>query len=165
MRALILLPAFNEAGITGSVLDAIVEQHPRLPVLAVDDGSTDGRAAEVEKRKVRMLAHPFNPGYGAALQTGFTHALKEGFECVVQVDADGRHEPRSLGDLVAALQGGGISPLLALSTLVLPENALLEDRNEEGKGPLEKGGKGGSGGIRTCRKGSPPGSAAPRAAS
>jgi len=75
VRALILLPAFNEAGITGSVLDAIVEQYPRLPVLVVDDGSTDGRAAEVEKRKVRMLTHPFNLGYGAALQTGFTHAL------------------------------------------------------------------------------------------
>ena len=106
MKTLILLPAFNEAGNIGSVLDAIIEQYPRLPVLVVDDGSTDGTAAEVEKRKVRMLTHPFNLGYGAALQTGFTYALKEGFECVVQVDADGQHEPRSLGDLVAALQGG-----------------------------------------------------------
>src|SRR5436305_1679155 len=54
----------------------------------------------------RVIAHPFNLGYGAALQTGYKEALREGRAYVVQMDADGQHDPVDVPRLLAPLRAG-----------------------------------------------------------
>jgi glycosyltransferase involved in cell wall biosynthesis len=52
----------------------------------------------------RVISHPFNLGYGSALQTGYKYALKEGYETIVQMDGDGQHDPSFISDLLALIQ-------------------------------------------------------------
>jgi glycosyltransferase involved in cell wall biosynthesis len=100
MRSLVVIPAFNEARTIGNVLERIAALDPGLAVAVVDDGSSDSTAAIARRAGAGVVRLPFNLGYGVALQTGYKYALREGYDCVVQLDADGQHEP---GDIPALL--------------------------------------------------------------
>lgn len=103
MRPLVVIPAFNEAAGIGRVLEGIRAVEPRLPVLVVDDGSTDGTAAIARHAGAHVVRLPFNMGYGVALQTGYKYALREGHDCVVQLDGDGQHEPADIPALLGVI--------------------------------------------------------------
>jgi len=107
MRPLVVVPAFNEAGEIGRVIEGIRAAGPGLPVLVVDDGSTDDTAGAARRAGAVVLRLPINLGYGSALQTGYKYALREGHDCVVQLDADGQHEPADIPRLLAALECDG----------------------------------------------------------
>lgn len=106
MKPLVVVPAFNEAGRIGKVLAAIRLLDPALPVLVVDDGSTDDTAAVARVEGARTVRLPFNLGYGCALQTGYKYALRHGFDAVVQLDGDGQHEPQDIPALLDVLGRG-----------------------------------------------------------
>jgi glycosyltransferase involved in cell wall biosynthesis len=67
-----------------------------LPVLVVDDGSTDDTALRAEEAGADVLRQVPNQGKGAALRAGFRHALDEGYEAVLTLDADGQHDPAEI---------------------------------------------------------------------
>ena len=102
-RPLILIPAFNEAANIEAVLARIHQATPAHPVLIVDDGSTDDTAARARTAGAGVIRLPFNLGYGVALQTGYKYALRHGHDCVVQLDADGQHEPGDIPALLAPI--------------------------------------------------------------
>ena len=77
-----------------------------LPVIVVDDGSADGTVRVAESAGARVVRQTPNQGKGAALRTGFRHALEEGAEAVVTLDADGQHDPAEIPGFVAAFQTG-----------------------------------------------------------
>jgi glycosyltransferase involved in cell wall biosynthesis len=81
-----------------------------LPVLVVNDGSTDATAQVVGSQPVACITFPANRGKGAALKTGFIWALTRGFTGVITLDADGQHDPAAIPRLlaVATEQGHGI---------------------------------------------------------
>src|SRR5262249_55631341 len=87
-------------------LEELAREAPGLSIVVVDDGSRDGTAEAARTARVPVLILPVNLGVGAALQTGFRYALDRGYDAVVQFDADGQHDPRSLGDLLAPLAEG-----------------------------------------------------------
>ncbi len=90
----VIIPGYNEAGhIGGVVSDLVAAGHP---VVVVDDGSSDGTVEEAERAGAMVLRHETNKGKGAALQTGFDYARREGFEYVVTMDADGQHVPEDV---------------------------------------------------------------------
>ncbi len=92
-RVLALVPAYNE----GARVRAVVEGARRhLPVLVVDDGSTDDTARHAADAGAEVLTQPRNAGKGAALRTGFQHALDAGYDAVVTLDADGQHDPADI---------------------------------------------------------------------
>lgn len=92
-RCLAALPLFNEARHLNAVLDEVLRYCDE--VLVVDDGSSDGSAALLDKRQdVRVVKHAQNKGYGAALLTSFAYAREQGFEKLVTIDCDGQHEPK-----------------------------------------------------------------------
>jgi len=102
-RLLVVMPAFNEARRIRVVAEA-VGREIAADVLVVDDGSEDDTADEARRGGAIVASHPVNLGYGAALQTGYRYALRNGYEAVIQLDADGQHDPRSIATLLTALQ-------------------------------------------------------------
>lgn len=98
---LTVLPVYNEARHVEEVLKKVLRYSPHT--LVVDDGSTDG-TWEILQRfpQVEVLRHPENQGYGAALRTGFNHAINNNYEIVVTIDCDGQHEPHRIPEFVAA---------------------------------------------------------------
>jgi glycosyltransferase involved in cell wall biosynthesis len=105
-RTLIVIPAFNEAPRLAGVIAAIRRVAPGAALLVVDDGSRDDTATQARAAGARVASHPFNLGYGAAVQTGYRYALWHGFEWVIQMDADGQHDPGSLARIREALAQG-----------------------------------------------------------
>ncbi len=101
-RLLVVMPAFNEAKQIRRVVEAVRAEVPG-DVLVVDDGSTDDTGAEARRGGARVAAHPVNLGYGAALQTGYLYALRNGYDAVLQLDADGQHDPASIPPLLDGL--------------------------------------------------------------
>ena len=105
-RPCIVIPAFNEEARLPDLLAELRRTLPDHDLVVIDDGSRD-RTAEVAARAgARVLRHPYNLGYGAALQTGFKYALECGAPWVVQMDADGQHLPAEVPALVALLASG-----------------------------------------------------------
>jgi len=100
---LAVVPAYNEAGTVGGVVRAIQEHAPQFDVLVIDDGSTDGTGEVAEDAGAHVLRHPFNLGIGGAVQSGFVYALDNGYDYMVQVDADGQHLPEEIPKLLVAM--------------------------------------------------------------
>ena len=102
----LIIPAFREAGRVGDVVRRARGALAAVDVLVVDDGSPDGTAEEARAAGARVLRHPFNLGYGSALHSGYCFAHRGGYDRVLQMDADGQHDPLMLARLVAALDAG-----------------------------------------------------------
>lgn len=99
------LPARNEERNIGSVLERITKLYPTLSVLVVDDASKDSTAEIVRQHpSVSLIRLPFWMGYGGALQAAYKYAYKNGFDAVIQLDADGQHDPVSIQDLVREIE-------------------------------------------------------------
>jgi glycosyltransferase involved in cell wall biosynthesis len=109
---LAVVPAYNEAATVGSVVEGLHDHAPQLDVVVIDDGSTDDTAARAEAAGARVLQLPFNLGIGGAVQAGFKYADEHGYGYMVQVDADGQHDPREVSKLFAALDGPGRADMI-----------------------------------------------------
>jgi len=105
-RAVLIIPAYNEAGSLGDVLARVAEADSGCEVVVVDDGSHDGTGDIAARAGATVLRHPFNLGYGAALQTGYKYALECNAAIVVQMDADGQHDPAEIPALAAGIRSG-----------------------------------------------------------
>ncbi len=101
-----IFPAFNEAPRIGRAVAGVRAALPQADILVIDDGSRDGTADCVRAAGARVVSHPFNLGYGVALQTGYKYALARGYDFVLQLDADGQHEPRDLPALLEVVASG-----------------------------------------------------------
>ena len=107
---LAIVPAHNEAGRVGEVVRALRAQG--LPVLVVDDGSSDGSGAEAEAAGARVLRQEPNQGKGAALKAGFREALGAGGPgtagpAFLTLDADGQHDPAKVPEFLRRWEEGG----------------------------------------------------------
>lgn len=106
---LLIIPAYNEDmnienTLTELMQDPVFEE---LDVLVINDGSTDDtlkRAKSFEPR-IRVIDQVFNMGYGAALQTGYKYAAAHGYSYLLQMDADGQHDPKTLTRILDRLKG------------------------------------------------------------
>jgi glycosyltransferase involved in cell wall biosynthesis len=105
-RVLIVVPALNEEESLPVTLDELARKAPGHAVLVVDDGSRDGTPQVARGRGVAVVSHAVNLGVGAALQTGFRWALRQGYDIGVQLDADGQHDPAFLDALLAPVIAG-----------------------------------------------------------
>jgi glycosyltransferase involved in cell wall biosynthesis len=105
-RVVAIVPAWNEAGAIGGVVDEILAFDPAITVVAVDDASSDGTPAVAAEHGATVLALPFNVGIGGAVQTGFRYARDEGYEIAVRLDGDGQHDASELGKLIAPVRAG-----------------------------------------------------------
>lgn len=95
-----VIPTYNNGGTVADVVRGVLRQG--LPVLVVDDGSTDDTARKLEGLEVQVLRHEKNRGKGHALKTGLEEARRLGYRFALTIDADGQHDPEDVPALVAA---------------------------------------------------------------
>lgn len=105
-RGLVLMPAFNEAATIAGVLTSVRKAAPTFDILVVNDGSKDDTAAAAREAGAIVVSHPFNMGYGAALQTGYKFASQGNYDVLVQLDADGQHDPNYIEVLARRVLDG-----------------------------------------------------------
>ena len=100
MQTLVFIPAWNEEGSVAAVIAGVREALPEADLLVVDDGSSDATAARAREAGALVASLPFNQGLGAALQTGYLYALREGYDFCAHLDADGQHPPAEVARLL-----------------------------------------------------------------
>jgi len=110
--ALLIIPAYNESKAIGKVIIEIKNQLPDLDILVVNDGSIDNTDTIAKKHGVDVVSLPFNVGYGAALQTGYQYAQDKNYQYILQMDADGQHEPKELVNLVRAIKNDQVDVVI-----------------------------------------------------
>lgn len=112
MRALVVVPTYNEADTIETVVARALAADPRVSVLVVDDGSPDGTGRLVDALaadpRVRVRHRPRKAGLGSAYVEGFTWGLDEGYTALCEMDADLSHDPDDLPRLLDALTGADL---------------------------------------------------------
>jgi glycosyltransferase involved in cell wall biosynthesis len=103
MQELIAIPAWNEEASISQVIRKVMDHRPQAAVLVVDDGSTDETAWRAREAGATVVSLPFNVGVGGAMRTAFLYAERHRFSALVQVDADGQHDPADLNRLLDGL--------------------------------------------------------------
>jgi len=109
----LIIPAYNEAKNLPRVFETIEDAELEAEIVVVDDGSTDDTARTAATLGARVVRHPFNMGYGAAIQTGYMYALEHGAELLVQMDADGQHDPSQIPAMVEPIRRGECDLVIA----------------------------------------------------
>jgi len=105
-RILGLIPAHNEAATLAGVVTEIRSRFPDLDLLVIDDGSTDGTAALLERLDVRWLRFPERMGIGSAIRAGLHYASRLGFDGAIRIDGDGQHRASDIDQVLAPIRAG-----------------------------------------------------------
>lgn len=108
MKRIAIVPALNEEGSIGIVLDELRAFDAQLDVVVVDDGSIDRTADVARAHGAHVLRLPFNLGIGGSVQTGFRYAHENGYDLAVRVDGDGQHDPGQLGAVIEPVVRGDV---------------------------------------------------------
>jgi len=103
---LVVIPAYNEYRAIGEVVDRVKACLSEADILVVNDGSSDDTAGIARQAGARVISLLFNMGYGVALQTGYKYAREKGYNYILQLDADGQHEPTFLKSILRELETG-----------------------------------------------------------
>ncbi len=111
---LIAIPALNEENSVGQVVASVRASQPNAEIVVIDDGSTDKTALIARNAGAEVLSMPFNVGVGGAMRVAFLYALDIEADAVVQVDADGQHDPAQIDLLLAKLDEFEYQELLIL---------------------------------------------------
>jgi len=107
-KIVVLIPTYNERENVSLIVSRLRAAVPEADVLVLDDNSPDGTGAvadhlAVADAQVRVLHRTSKDGLGAAYLAGFDVALERGYDVLVEMDADGSHQPEQLPSLLAAL--------------------------------------------------------------
>lgn len=121
---LIIIPAYNEENCIGGFLERL--ETPEIKsiadILVIDDGSSDRTDTVIMAKAVASVRHVYHMGYGAALMTGYKYAIRHNYKYVIQIDADGQHDPCNILTLYRKLQEqdeNGRSPDIVLGSRFL----------------------------------------------
>ena len=105
-RTVVCIPTYNERENLPLILGRLFAANPTVHALVIDDGSPDGTGALADEMaandgRISVLHRTEKAGLGAAYRAGFAHALSSGAELIVEMDADGSHQPEQLPALLA----------------------------------------------------------------
>jgi glycosyltransferase involved in cell wall biosynthesis len=115
MRILAVIPAFNEAGNIGTVIEDL--RSFGCDLLVVNDGSTDDTAAIAREHGALVVSHPFNLGIGGTVQTGLKFARDYGYDAAIQFDGDGQHRADQIFKIIELVQKGEADLVIGSRTL------------------------------------------------
>ena len=120
---LIIIPAYNEEGAIGQFLSQLISSDAVnfADVLVINDASTDATQRIVQKLNVPIISHPYNLGYGTALQTGYKYAVFNGYRYLIQMDSDGQHDVCNIQRIFGCLKSKK-APDLVIGSRFLKES-------------------------------------------
>ena len=103
MRICAIIPAYNER----ETIDKIIQETKQYvdTVFVVDDGSTDDTAEMARENGAEVIRHDVNRGIGAAQQSGYNVAIRNGYDYIVQLDGDRQHNPEHIPEMLSVAQG------------------------------------------------------------
>ncbi len=109
LKAVVVVPTYNEIQNIDALLEALLALPSAVDVLVVDDGSPDGTGARVDEwsrrdSRVGVIHRSKKMGLGTAYIAGFTRALSEGYEVMIEMDADFSHRPGYVPELLSKAQ-------------------------------------------------------------
>jgi dolichol-phosphate mannosyltransferase len=114
VRTVVIIPTYNESENIARLIETIIALYPQwLDVLVIDDNSPDGTSdivgaiAEKEAR-IKLIRRPGKLGLGTAYLAGFRYALSNGYERIIEMDADFSHDPESIATMIDAMQGADL---------------------------------------------------------
>lgn len=105
-KTLVIIPCLNEEKNITLVVKSVKKTLPQVKTLVIDDGSNDKTVILAQKAGAEVVSHPYNLGYGTALQTGYRYALENNFDYVLQLDGDGQHFPEFLPQFLKSVAKG-----------------------------------------------------------
>ncbi|MBE5038164.1 glycosyltransferase family 2 protein [Subdoligranulum sp. DSM 109015] len=105
-KLLIVIPAHNEEENIVRVVRELITKYPQYDYVVVNDGSRDKTAALCRANGFRLIDLPVNLGLAGAFQTGLRYAAENGYDCAMQLDADGQHKPEYIEPMLEALDEG-----------------------------------------------------------
>jgi dolichol-phosphate mannosyltransferase len=112
-QILVLIPTYNEAENIAPVVERVLAAVPEVSVLILDDNSPDGTgkvadAVAAADPRVQVVHRPGKQGLGQAYRAGFAWGLDRGYDVLVEMDADGSHQPEQLPSLLEALESADL---------------------------------------------------------
>jgi len=112
-EVLVIIPTYNEAESLPLIVGRVRQAVPSAHVLVADDGSPDGTGAiademTVDDEHVHVLHRTAKSGLGAAYLAGFRWGMTRGYDVLVEMDADGSHQPEHLPAMLDALEGADV---------------------------------------------------------
>lgn len=104
MKVLIIIPAYNEAGNIVNVVGELEKDYPEYDYVVINDGSTDETLELCKQNGFNYVDLPINLGLSGAFQTGMKYAKEHKYDCVLQFDGDGQHNPKYIASMVEAME-------------------------------------------------------------
>jgi dolichol-phosphate mannosyltransferase len=109
MRAIVIIPTYNEKENIINIIDAIFKVKDDMDILVVDDNSPDGTSDLVNERKqkdnrVHLISRPGKMGLGTAYCDGFRYCLENGFDAIFEMDADFSHDPKEIPNFLKEIK-------------------------------------------------------------
>lgn len=105
-KLLIVIPAYNEEENIERLVEDLIHNYPQYDYVVINDGSRDKTAAICRANGYHLIDLPVNLGLAGAFQTGLRYAAENGYDCAVQLDADGQHKPEYIAPMLAELEAG-----------------------------------------------------------
>ena len=98
MKALVIIPTYNEIENIDNMLKSVLSKDPNLDILIIDDNSPDGtanlvKAAMETSDRIKLIERSGKLGLGSAYVKGFEYALANSYEYILEMDADFSHNP------------------------------------------------------------------------
>ena len=115
---LIIIPAYNEEANIGIFLQKLKDSSvmDMADVMVINDASTDNTPSIVNALQIPVMNHPYNLGYGAALQTGYKYAMAKNYQFLIQIDSDGQHDICNIESIYKQLTKKENTPDLVIGT-------------------------------------------------
>ena len=104
MKLLVIIPAYNESGSIERVVNCIRDEYPQYDYVVVNDGSVDDTAGICRRNGYRLIDLKTNLGLAGAFQAGVKYAWENDYDCAIQIDGDGQHDPAYIEGMAALMQ-------------------------------------------------------------
>ena len=104
MNLLVVIPAYNEEASLADTVAGLVATCPDFDYLVINDGSTDNTEQVCVEHNICHICMPVNTGLASVFRCGMKYALRNGYDAVVQFDADGQHLPEYIPPMLKALE-------------------------------------------------------------
>ncbi len=106
MKVLIIIPAYNEQENIERVVTNLKTHCPQYDYLIVNDCSSDKTLEICSKNNFNYIDLCCNLGIGGGVQSGYIYAYRNGYDCAIQIDGDGQHDPQYISRLVDPIEKG-----------------------------------------------------------